>query len=197
MVETDAFVIVGKTRRRLRTLVAFVLIGMGFASVGLFAAGLLPAYEWEADGQLPDPSARCPERIPSEQGYDVACARDLVGRGSIFLGKELLAGSFLLGAAALAGAFLLYRRFVTWTAAALFVFPYTFIGYPLSFWNGGRGPIQAAYLVGLVAIVGAFALAWGWNRRAVVVLSLVYVAAWVGLLAWNAERARHFLGEGI
>lgn len=28
-------------------------------------------------------------------------------------------------------------------------------------------------------------------------VAIVYVVAWIGLLAWNAERARHFVGEGI
>lgn len=70
------------------------------------------------------------------------------------------------------------------------------IGAPLAFWRRGGEPIQAAYLVGSVAM-GAFTLAWGWNRRAVVTLSIVYVVAWIGLLAWNAERARHFTGQGM
>ncbi len=118
-------------------------------------------------------------------------------RGPIYLGKELLAGSSVLGATALVGPFRFDRRFVTWSAATLILFPYFLIGAPLAFWRRGGEPIQAAYLVGLVAILGAFALAWGWNRRAIVVLSIVYVAAWIGLLAWNAERARHFLGKGM
>jgi UDP-N-acetylmuramyl pentapeptide phosphotransferase/UDP-N-acetylglucosamine-1-phosphate transferase len=48
-----------------------------------------------------------------------------------------------------------------------------------------------------LAVVAAFAIAWSRRRRAVVVLSIVYVAAWIGLLAWNAERAHHFLGKGM
>jgi hypothetical protein len=122
---------------------------------------------------------------------------NLVEHGPIYLGKELLAASFVLGAAALVGAFRLDRRFVTWLGSMLMVCPYFLIGYPLAFWRRGGALIHAAYLVGLLAIVGAFALAWGRNRRAVIVLSIVYVAAWIGLLAWNAEHARHFLGEGI
>jgi hypothetical protein len=187
-----------KMRRGRRASVAILLIGMGFASVALFGAGLFPAYLLEHDaGLLRDASERCPERIPSEQGYDVECVKALIARGPIYLGKELVAGSFVLGAAALIGAFHLDRRFVTWCAATLILFPYFLIGAPLAFWRRGGEPIQAVYLVGLVAIVAAFAIAWGWSRRAVFVLSIVYVASWVGLLAWNAERARYFLGKGM
>jgi hypothetical protein len=159
--------------------------------------GSLPAYLLEHSGHLRDAADRCPERIPSEQGYDAECVRDLIAHGPIYLGKELLASSFVLGAVALVGAFRLDRRSVTLAAATLLLSPYFLIGSPLAFWRRGGEPIEAAYLVGLVMIVAAAALAWVWNRRAVVVLSTVYVAAWIGLLAWNAERARHFLGEGI
>ncbi len=193
----DAFVAAGKVGRGRRVLVAVLLIGLGSLSVGFFAAGLLPAYMWETDGQLPDPGTRCPERIATEQGWDVQCVRELTARGPIYLGKELLAGSFVFGATALVGAFHFVRRFVTWSAAVLFLVPYVLIGYPFAFWGGGSVPVEVVYLAGLAMVVGAFALAWGWNRRAVVVLAMVYVAAWIGLLAWNAERARHFLGEGM
>jgi hypothetical protein len=190
----DAGAIVFAGELRDRALVATLLIGMALASVVLFGVGLLPAYDWEKDGQLPDSGARCPERVATEQGWDFRCVRELTARGPIYLGKELLAASFVLGAVALVGAFRFDRHFLTWFAAALFLLPYFLIGAPLAFWRRGGEPIQAAYLVGLVAILGAAALAWGWNRRAVVVLSVVYVVAWIGLLAWNAERARHFLG---
>lgn len=197
MDETEAFVIAGRVPRD-PGLIATLLIAMGFLSVGLFAAGLMPAYLLEHDGgHLRDAAARCPEAIPSEQGYDVQCARKLIARGPISLGEDLLAGSFVLGAAALIGAFQLDRRFVTWSAATLILFPYFLIGAPSAFWRRGGEPIQAAYLVGVVAIVAAFAIAWRWDRRAVVTLSIVYVAAWIGLLAWNEERALQFLGVGI
>jgi hypothetical protein len=196
VVDTGAFVTAGKPRAD-RILVATLLIGMGIASVGLFGAGLFPAYVWETDGVLPDPGTRCPERVPTEQGWDVQCVRELTAHGPIYLGKELLAVSFLLGAAALVGAFRLDRRSVIWFAAALLLFVYFLIGAPLAFWRRGGEPIQAAYLVGLVAIVASAVLAWRWDRRAIIVLSIVYIAAWIGLLAWNAERARHFVGKGI
>jgi hypothetical protein len=196
VVHTDTFVIVGKMRRGPRTLAATFLIGMGLASVVLFGVGLMPAYLLEHDGGLlRDAWERCPERIPSERGYDAECVLNLMEHGPIYLGKEPLAASFALGAAALIGSFLFDGRSVTWCAAALLLFSYFLVGYSLAFGRRGGEPIQAAYIVGLVAIVAAAALAWGWNRRAVVVLSAVYVAAWIGLLAWNAERARHFLGE--
>jgi UDP-N-acetylmuramyl pentapeptide phosphotransferase/UDP-N-acetylglucosamine-1-phosphate transferase len=86
---------------------------------------------------------------------------------------------------------------VTWAAAVLLLFAYVLIGYPLAFWRRGGEPVQAAYIVGLAPIVAAAAIARVWNRRAVVALSTMYVAAWIGLLAWNAERARHFVGEGL
>ena len=162
----------------------------------MFAAGMWPSFLLEHDGGvLRDAWERCPELVPSEQGYDGECVRNLIARGPIYLGKEFLAASFLLGAAALAGAFCVDRRSVTWFAAALFTVPYFVIGAPLAFGRRGGESIQAAYLAGLLTIIGAAALAWGWNRRAVVTLSVVYVAAWIGLLAWNAERARHFLGD--
>jgi len=196
--ETEAFVVPRKVPRGPRALATILLTGIGFLSLGLFAAGLMPAYLLEHDdGHLRDAAKRCPEEIPSEQGYDVQCVRRLIASGPTYLGKELLAGSFVLGGAALIGSFRFDRRFVTWTAETLILFPYFLIGAPLAFWRRGREPIQAAYFVGLVAVVGAFALAWGWNRRAVVMLSIVYVVAWIGLLAWNAERARHFLGKGM
>lgn len=195
MADTDRIAIAGKQRDR--ALVATLLIGMGIASVGLFGAGLFPAYLWETDGQFPDPGARCPERVATEQGYDVECVRELMRRGPIYLGKELLAASLLVGAAALVGAFRFDRRLVTWSAAALLLFPYFFIGYPLAFWGHPPGLIHAAYLVGLAVILGAAVLAWRRHRPALVALSIVYLAAWIGLLMWNAERALHFLGEGI
>jgi hypothetical protein len=197
VVDTDAFVIAGKVRRGPRALGATLLIGMGLASVALFGAGLVPAYLLEHSGHLRDAWERCPERISSEQGYDVECVRELMRRGPIYLGKELLATSFLVGAAALVGAFRFDRRSVTWSAAALLLFPYFFIGYPLAFWGHRPGLINAAYLVGLAVILGAATLAWRWHRPAIVALSIVYLAAWMGLLMWNAERALHFLGKGI
>ena len=198
MDKKDAFLNVGKDRRGPRALVAILLIGLGFLSVGLFAAGLMPAYLLEHDGgHLRDAVTRCPEAIPSEQGYDVQCARKLIAGGPVYFGKELLAESFLLGASALIGAFRFDGRLVTRSATVLFLLPSFLIGWPLAFWDRGPGAIQIAHLLGLCAIVAAFAIAWNWRRRAIVVLSIVYVAAWVGLLAWNAERARHFLGEGI
>jgi hypothetical protein len=195
--DPDAFVFVGKVPRGRVAPVGFLLLLMGLASVGLFGAGLLPAYDLEREGELRDPASRCPELIQSEGGYDGECVRNLLARGPIYLGKELLAASFLLGAAALVGAFLLERRYVAGVAVALFFVPYFVIGYPLAFGRRGGEPIQAAYLVGLMAVLCAAVLAWRWSRPSVVVLSIVYIAAWIGLLAWNAERARHFLGGGI
>ena len=191
----DAFVFVGRVPRGPAALIPPLLIGMGLAAVVLFVAGLFPAYDWEREGEFPDPASRCPESIPSEQGYDGECVLHLIEHGPIYLGKGLLTVSFVLGAGALFGAFRLDRRSVTWLGAIVLACPYVVIGYPLAFWRRDGALIQAAYLVGLLAIVGAFALVWGWNRRAVVVLSIVYIAAWIGLLAWNAERAVHFLGE--
>jgi UDP-N-acetylmuramyl pentapeptide phosphotransferase/UDP-N-acetylglucosamine-1-phosphate transferase len=52
-------------------------------------------------------------------------------------------------------------------------------------------------LIGLLVIFGSALLVTKRDRRTVVVLSGMYLCAWIGLLAWNAERARHFLGEGI
>jgi hypothetical protein len=195
VVDADAFVIVGRVPRGPRALIPLALVGMGFAAVVLFVAGLFPAYDWEREGGFPDPAGRCPESIPSEQGYDGGCVLNLIEHGPIYLGKELLAASFVFGAGVLFGAFRLDLRSVTWLGALLLVCPFFVIGYPLAFWRRDGALIQAVYLVGLLATVGAFALVWIWNRRAVVVLSIVYIAAWIGLLAWNAERALHFLGE--
>jgi hypothetical protein len=194
---SDAFVVSSRMRRGPRAFAAILLIGMGFLSVGLFAAGLLPAYDWEKDGKLPDPATRCPERLATEDGYDGACVEHLIARGPIYLGKELLAGSFVLGVAALVGAFRFDRRFVTWSAALLVLLPYALIGSPLAFWDRRPGPIQISYILGLLAIVAVIAMAWSRRRRVVPVLSIVYVSAWIGLLAWNAERAHHFLGKGM
>jgi peptidoglycan/LPS O-acetylase OafA/YrhL len=92
---------------------------------------------------------------PVGAGYDGECVMNLIEHGPIYLGKELLAASFALGAAALIGAFRVDRRSVTWSAATLLMSPYVLIGYPLAFWRRGGEPIQDAYLVGLVVIVGA------------------------------------------
>jgi hypothetical protein len=78
---------------------------MGLASVVLFCAGMVPAYMLERSGYIRDASERCPESIPSEQGYDGECVQNLLDHGPIYLGKEPLAMSFLLGTVALVGAF--------------------------------------------------------------------------------------------
>jgi hypothetical protein len=196
MVDTDGFVILGRIRRG-DPVSPVALFSMGLGSVVLLCAGMVPAYLLERSGHLRDASERCPESIPSEQGYDGACVQNLLGHGPIYLGKELLAASFVLGAAALVGTFRSDRRSVIWWAAALFLFPYVLIGFPLAFWRRGGEPIQAAYIVGLAAIAVTAALARSSGRRAVVVLSALYVAAWIGLLVWNAERARHFVGQAL
>ena len=92
------------------------VVVLGLAAAVLFGAGLVPGYLFEMNGGLSNPAERCPEAIPSEEGYDGRCVDEIVARGPLYLGKELLAASFLAGVSALSGVFLVGRRALTRSA---------------------------------------------------------------------------------
>ena len=75
---------------------------LGALSFVCFLFGLVPGYQLEQNGTVPEVSTRCPEAIPSEAGSDVACVDALIARGPLALGVPALATSFVLGLGAIA-----------------------------------------------------------------------------------------------
>ena len=105
--------------------------------------------------------------------------------------RSCLAG-LLLG-----GVFLVGRRALAQLVAALFLFVYLAIGGVLVFSSMAPGLVQAAFFLGVPVILGAILLARDSPRRATVLLSVTYVAAWASLLSWNAAEGRRLTGLGV
>lgn len=132
-----------------------------------------------------------------EEGYDGRCVDEIVARGPLYLGKELLAASFLAGVSALSGVFLVGRRALTIGAAIVFLLVSVPMGSVIVFVGMAPGLVQAAYVVGIAAMSGAIVLARSSPRRATMLLSVVYLVVWAGLLALNAAEGHRLAGSGV
>lgn len=172
-----------------------LLVATGVGSAVLFLVGLLPGYVFELDGYM-NATERCPAEVVSEQSYDAVCARELVARGPLYLGKGYLAASFALGAVAIGGIHVARRRSLIVTAAIPFFVLYVLIGGAAVFWSEAPGLVQGAYFLGIGVIGSIFVLARRSGHLGVAVLAIAYVAAWIGLLVWNAAEGARLLESG-
>jgi hypothetical protein len=175
-----------------------LVILVSFLAAAFLLAELVPGYLFELNGYVGSMEAICPAPSGSEGSFDARCATEITSRGPLlYVGKGYLAASFLSGGIAIGGVFLLGRRTFVYVATALFLLTYLPIGGALVFWSMAPGIVQGAFFLGIAGIGAAAWLARRSSRRAAVLLSVVYVAAWVGLLSWNAAEGQRLTDVGM
>jgi hypothetical protein len=170
--------------------------GLVTSSVLFFVVGLAPGYLFELTDEI-DAAERCPEPVPTEQGWDGECVARIVERGPLYLGGGALAVSFTLGFAAILGIGGAAKG--TWIrrASAVLLLGVLGMSWVLSMSSAAEPwqHVTSAFL-GTLGAVAAIVLAEDRPRLASGVLMLSYLLAWTLLLVWNAAEGGRLARSG-